>query len=211
MTDFWKNSPPKLKFCGLSRPCDIDYANALAPDFVGFVFAKNSRRYIRPEQAVTLRRALDTNIRSVGVFVNEPLESLANILSRHMLDFIQLHGQEDAHYIAALRTLTELPLIQAIRMDGRADLARALASPADLVLLDSGAGGTGESFDWSLIEAIDRPYILAGGLTPENVAAAVQRCRPYAVDVSSGIESGGFKDLEKMQRFAAAARGAVNT
>ncbi|MBQ8964697.1 MAG: phosphoribosylanthranilate isomerase, partial [Clostridia bacterium] len=106
-----------------------------------------------------------------------------------------------AAYVARLRALTDRPIVQAFRVDAPADLDRARASTADYVLLDNGAGGTGVAFDWSLLRGFDRPYFLAGGLDPGNVRAAVRTLRPWAVDVSSGIETGGKKDQEKMRRF----------
>ena len=198
----------KIKLCGLSRPCDIEAANALSPDFIGFVFAKKSRRYVSPEQARALRDRLNPGIRAVGVFVREEPQEVARLLSEGIIDIAQLHGGEDDIYIHNLRTLTDRPLIQAFRVDGPADLDRARASRADYVLLDNGAGGTGSAFDWSLLKGFDRPYFLAGGLGPENVEGAVRALHPYAVDVSSGIETDGLKDNEKMKAFVGAVRAA---
>ncbi|MBR2698349.1 MAG: phosphoribosylanthranilate isomerase [Clostridia bacterium] len=198
----------KIKLCGLSRPCDIEAANALLPDYIGFVFAKKSKRYVAPEKAKALREALNPSIQAVGVFVREEPEIIANLLSDGIIDVAQLHGGEDEEYIAQLRALTDRPLIAAFRIDAPADLDRARTSKADYILLDNGAGGTGAAFDWSLLTGFDRPYFLAGGLGPENVAGAVATLHPYAVDVSSGIETDGCKDIEKMKAFVAAARTA---
>ena len=198
----------KIKLCGLSRPCDIEWVNALVPDFIGFVFAKKSRRCISPEEARSLRRALDPGIRVVGVFVRESPELVAGLLNGGIIDIAQLHGGEDEAYIEALRRLTDLPLIQAFRIDGPGDLARAKDSSADHVLLDHGAGGTGSSFDWRLIRDFSRPYFLAGGLSPDNAGEAVRALRPWAVDVSSGIETDGKKDYDKMRAFVGAVRAA---
>ena len=198
----------KIKLCGLSRPCDIEAANALLPDYIGFVFAKKSKRYVAPEKAKALREALNPSIQAVGVFVREEPEIIANLLSEGIIDVAQLHGGEDEEYIAQLRALTDRPLIAAFRIDAPADLDRARTSKADYILLDNGAGGTGAAFDWSLLTGFDRPYFLAGGLGPENVAGAVATLHPYAVDVSSGIETDGCKDIEKMKAFVAAARTA---
>ena len=198
----------KIKLCGLSRPEDIEAANRLRPDYIGFVFAQKSRRYVSPEAALALRRRLRGDIAAVGVFVREAPEHVAALLEDGVIDLAQLHGGEDADYIARLRGMTDRPLIQAFRVDGLDDLERARHSAADLVLLDNGAGGTGEAFDWSLIRGFDRPYFLAGGLGPENVASAVRALRPYAVDVSSGVETDGLKDEDKMKAFVGAARAA---
>ena len=198
----------KIKLCGLSRPCDIEWANALMPDYIGFVFAKKSRRYVAPERAKTLREELDSGIRAVGVFVNEAPETVAALLNGGVIDIAQLHGSEDEAYIRALRRLTDRPLIQAFRMDGVHDLERARESSADHILLDNGAGGTGSAFDWAVLKGFDRPYFLAGGLAPENVAQAIDALHPFAVDVSSGVETDGVKDVLKMTAFVDAARNA---
>ena len=197
----------KIKLCGMKRPQDIQAANELLPAYIGFVFAPKSRRYVHPDRAEELRRMLNPGIIPVGVFVNETPETVAALLDRGIIDIAQLHGKEDAAYIRRLRQLTKKPLIQAFRVDTPADVAAAQASPADYVLLDSGAGGTGTCFDWSLLQDIQRPYFLAGGLTPENVGGAVATLHPYAVDVSSGIETDGAKDKEKMTQFVRAVRG----
>ena len=196
----------RIKLCGLSRPCDIEAANALKPEYIGFVFAPKSRRCVSPETAEALRKMLDPAIRAVGVFVREDPERIAGLLDRGIIDLAQLHGNEDEKYIARLRALTGKPLIRAFRVDSPADLADARESTADFILLDNGAGGTGESFDWSLLQGFGRPYVLAGGLNPENAAAAIETLRPFAVDVSSGIETDGVKDGKKMEEFVDAVR-----
>lgn len=196
----------RIKLCGLSRICDIEAANALMPDYIGFVFAPKSRRYVSPETAAGLRRLLHPEIQSVGVFVNEPPEHVAALLAAGTIDVAQLHGSEDEAYIHRLRTLTDRPLIQAFRIDSAADIQRAKASSADLILLDSGSGGTGTAFDWRLLQGIGRPYFLAGGLDPDNVGEAVRRLHPWGVDVSSGIETDNQKDKAKMAAFVAAVR-----
>lgn len=198
----------KIKLCGLSRPCDIEAVNALLPDYIGFVFAKKSKRYVAPEKAVALREALDPSIKAVGVFVREDPAVVSGLLNGGVIDLAQLHGGEDEDYIARLRALTDRPLIQAFRVEAPADLDRARASSADSILLDNGAGGTGSAFDWSLLTGFDRPYFLAGGLGPGNVAQAIAALHPFAVDVSSGIETDGYKDVEKMRAFVMAARAA---
>ena len=196
----------KIKLCGLTRPCDIEAVNELQPDYIGFVFAKKSRRYVSPEKAKELKAMLAPGIQAVGVFVNEEPEQIVSLLEAGTIDVAQLHGQESETEIRRLRELTDHPLIQAFRIDTEQDVERANASTADYVLLDSGAGGTGTVFDWDLLRAIRRPYFLAGGLDTENLGTVKAKLNPYGVDVSSGIETGGYKDKEKMTAFVAAAR-----
>ena len=210
----------KVKICGLSRAEDIGFANALRPDYIGFVFAEKSRRYVAPDKAAELSAMLDPGIRAVGVFA-------AGLAERGVIDVIQLHGQEDDGYIRRLRALTAAPVIQAFRVEGPADLERAASSPADLVLLDHGAGGTGQAFDWTLLDrgagrdtnsdsggnaagsgaGFARPFILAGGINDRNAAEAVRKFRPYALDASSGLETDGVKDFVKMKKLIEAVRG----
>ena len=196
----------KIKLCGLSRPCDIEWANALTPDYIGFVFARKSRRFISPMSARALHEKLNPAIQAVGVFVNEALDNVAALLNGGIIDLAQLHGSEDEDYIASLRKLTDKPLIQAFRVENTADLDRARRSSADCILLDNGAGGTGAAFEWALLKGFDRPYFLAGGLGTGNVRQAIGTLRPFAVDVSSGIETDGVKDYVKMTAFVNAAR-----
>lgn len=196
----------KIKFCGLSRNCDIETANALSPDYVGFVFAKNSRRCVSFAQAKELKALLAPGILTVGVFVNEDPRTVTALLEAGVIDAAQLHGDEDTDYIRGLKSLTKAPLIKAFGLRSIHDLPAVERCPADLVLLDSPGGGTGRLFDWQLLEDIQRPYFLAGGLSAENVGKAIARLRPFGVDVSSGIETGGYKDREKMTAFAAAVR-----
>lgn len=195
----------KIKLCGLSRPCDIQAANEIGPEYIGFVFASKSKRYVAPEKAAELKALLRPGIQAVGVFVREAPETVVRLLEDGIIDMAQLHGGEDEAYLNRLRQLTSKPIIQAFRIQNPADIVKAEESSADFVLLDSGAG-TGTTFDWKLIQNIRRPYFLAGGLSPDNVTDAVARLSPYAVDVSSGIETEGLKDQRKMAAFAAAVR-----
>lgn len=196
----------RIKLCGLTRPEDIAAANALQPEYIGFVFAAKSKRAVSREMAAALKAKLSPQIQAVGVFVNETPEAVASLLNTGIIDIAQLHGQEDETYIQCLRKLTNKPLIQAVRVTDAASLAKAGKSPADLILLDSGAGGTGTSFDWTVLDKFSRLYFLAGGLDPDTVGDAVKRFHPYAVDVSSGIETAGKKDPAKMAAFVAAVR-----
>ena len=195
----------KIKLCGLSRPCDIGAANELKPDYIGFVFAPKSKRYVTPEKAMELKSLLAPEIQTVGVFVNEKPENIAKLLQDGIIDIAQLHGAEDEEYIIQLRQLTDKPIIKAFRIETASDIEKALQSTADYLLLDSGAG-TGTVFDWKLIQNIKRPYFLAGGLDADNAAEAVNTLRPYALDVSSGIETSGLKDKSKMAAFVSAVR-----
>jgi len=201
----------KIKLCGLSRPCDIEAANELRPEYVGFVFAPKSRRYISIERAAALKGQLSPVIQTVGIFVNEAPETIAAYLKTGIIDIAQLHGSESETYIRQLRSLTDRPLIQAFRIDTERDIESANESSADCVLLDSSEGGTGTTFDWRLLRQVGRSYFLAGGLTPHNIEKAVRTLAPYAVDVSSGIETDGYKDKKKMTAFVTAVRTAKKT
>ena len=195
----------RIKLCGLMRPEDIETANRLTPDYIGFVFAGKSRRRVTQAQAEELKNRLSPAIRAVGVFVDEDAETVARLLESGVIDIAQLHGNEDEAYIARLKARTGKPVIRAFRVKNAEDLRAAEASPADMILLDAGAGD-GKTFDWSMLSSVSRPYFLAGGLTPENTAEAVKRYHPFAVDVSSGIETDGFKDCNKMRAFMRAVR-----
>lgn len=195
----------KIKLCGLSRSYDIGAANELRPEYIGFIFAPKSKRYVTPRAAAELKQLLSPKIQAVGVFVNEKAEKIADLLYSGIIDIAQLHGNEDEGYISRLKQLTDKPLIKAFRIEAESDIADAERCSTDYILLDSGAG-TGTVFDWKLIQGIRRAYFLAGGLSIDNVGSAVKMLRPYAVDVSSGIETDGLKDREKMTAFVAAVR-----
>ena len=195
----------RIKMCGLRRAEDIDAVNELLPEYIGFVFFSGSKRYIAPEAAGALRAQLDPGIRAVGVFVDEEAETVAGLLNSGVIDLAQLHGHENEEYLAKLRKLADRPLVRAFRIRCEEDVRKAMESSAEHILLDAGAGD-GKTFDWKLLRAAGRPYFLAGGLNPDNVSAAVRELKPFAVDVSSGIETGGFKDIEKMRAFARAVR-----
>lgn len=196
----------KVKICGLKREVDIAYANATRPDYIGVVFAPKSSRAVTPDEAANLCRKLAPGIDAVGVFVNEPVEHVAELLCQNVIDMAQLHGKEDEAYLAALRQLTAKPLIQAFRIETENDVKRAIRSTADFILLDHGNGGTGKAFDWSLIRDVNRPFFLAGGLDADNVVKAIQLTHPYAVDVSSGVETDHMKDRNKMEKVIEAVR-----
>ena len=190
----------KIKFCGLKRIEDIKYANELKPDFVGFVFAPKSKRFVNADTARELKNLLDTKIKAVGVFVDEDINVVTKLLKDGIIDIAQLHGSEDEEYIKSLRAICDKPIIKAFTIVSKEDIKKANESSADYILLDSGKG-SGETFDWDLIKEVNRPYFLAGGLTLDNVENAVKTLHPFVVDVSSGIETDGFKDFDKMCRF----------
>lgn len=199
----------RIKICGLSRPEDIDAVNAARPDFCGFVvdFPK-SRRNVSPVQLRALRARLDGAIVPVGVFVDCPPDTVAALQNDGTISVAQLHGREDEDYISRLRALTGgKPVWKAFRVRTPADVEAARRSTADCLLLDNGTG-TGHVFDWSLVGEIGRPWVLAGGLTPENLRDAVRTLHPWGVDLSSGVESGGVKDAKKIFEAVAAVRNA---
>ena len=191
----------KIKICGLKRPEDIRAVNRAEPDFAGFVIevAKSSRCVSR-DQVRELTAGLKEGILPVGVFVNAPIELVAQLCREDTIALAQLHGQEDAAYIRELRKYTDKPLIQAFSVKSEEDISRALLSKADYILLDQGGGGTGSTFDWSLIPHISRPFFLAGGLGVGNLRQAVEQVKPWAVDLSSSLETAGFKDPEKIRQ-----------
>lgn len=195
----------RIKMCGLSRMMDIEAANEIGPELIGFVFWEKSRRFVSDENALRLKQRLKPDIAAVGVFLDDDMDHIISLCERGIIDMIQLHGHEDEAYISALRSRTNKPIIKAFVIHDREDLKAANDSIADYILLDSGTG-SGEPFDWRVLENTDRPYFLAGGLTPENVAEAVKLLRPYAVDVSSGIETDGKKDPVLMREFIKNAR-----
>ena len=192
----------RIKLCGLSRIADIEAVNELMPEYVGFVFAPKSKRYVSPAHAEKLRSILRPEISAVGVFVDEKPENIYALTSAGIIDIVQLHGQEDDKYITHIRKLTGKIIIKAFT-SGHIDEAE--HSTADYILLDSGAG-SGAVFDWAGVKGIKRSYFLAGGLTADNVRRAIDELSPFAVDVSSGIETDGMKDREKMSAFVSAVR-----
>lgn len=220
----------KIKFCGLFRGCDIGFANALMPDFVGFVFAENSRRFVDFALAKRLKARLDSRIKAVGVFVDSPVECVCEALQSKIIDMVQLHGNENNAYISALRESLQknygnaTPIIKAIKMRDSHSLGKALESSADFILLDSANAGSGVAFEWNLLaqklqdsrgldshdsQGLDSQdfkrdfatrFFLAGGINADNLAHAMS-LNPYAIDISSGIELQGIKNFAKMQQI----------
>lgn len=190
----------KIKMCGIRRPEDISFANAVRPDYIGYVFYEKSKRYVTPSAAVRLSSMLDDSIVIVGVFVDAPADEVITLYKSGTIGIAQLHGSEDDNYIMQMKN-AGVPTIKAFIIRSEEDIERAEKCPADMVLLDSGMG-SGCKLDHSLVAKIRRPYFLAGGLSPDNAAEAVEALHPYAVDASSGLETDGFKDLQKMRLFA---------
>lgn len=195
----------KIKLCGMQKIEDIDAVNEIMPDYVGYVFAGSSRRYITMEKAKELTARLKKTIIPVGVFVNEKPELIGECCEKQIIRAVQLHGTENHDYIRYLKTLTKCELIQAVSIRSEAALKRAMESNADYILLDSGAG-SGQVFDWNRIRNVNRPYFLAGGLNGENVVSAIKELSPYGVDASSFLEKNGCKDKDKMAAFVKAVR-----
>lgn len=197
----------KIKICGLFRDCDIDFVNEAKPDYCGFIidFPK-SHRSVTPDRVRALRQQLDGTVIPVGVFVDQPMETVAELLNDGVISVAQLHGHEDDRYIAALRAMAPgHPLWKAFKVCTPEDAAAASTSTADMVLLDGGQG-SGQVFDWSLVSGVERPFFLAGGLTPDNIPQAVAAVRPDGVDLSSGVETERRKDRRKILEAVAAVR-----
>jgi phosphoribosylanthranilate isomerase len=195
----------RIKICGLSRPEDIEAVNRALPDYAGFVFCTESKRYITADQAQILSAALDPRITAVGVFLDAPVEEVASIAQRGIVDMVQLHGHENEAYLNALRAAIDVPIICAFMINNRKDIQRAGQSSADYVLLDAGAG-CGRKFDWSLIGDFNRPFFLAGGIDPDSIGPAIAQAHPFAVDLSSGLETDGRKDPDKIAAAVKAVR-----
>ena len=187
----------KIKFCGLFREEDIEYVNKLNPDYIGFVFAK-SKRQITKEKAIGLKNKLKSNIKVVGVFVDEDIEKIIDLLSNGVIDIAQLHGNEREEDINNIKNKSKKQVIKAIRVTTSEDIESWKNSCADFLLLDNGQG-TGKTFDWNNIKNLNRPFFLAGGLSIDNIREAIEKVSPMAIDISSGIESNGVKDYEKMK------------
>lgn len=192
----------KIKICGLRREEDVDYVNACRPDYAGFVFAESKRKVTR-EQAKHLRSRLEQGIIPVGVFVNETIDTIAELVEEDVIEVIQLHGDETESYIEALRwRVGNTKIIKAVRVASKEDVTDCETTIADYLLFDSRTleayGGTGKQFDWKLIAQIQKPFFLAGGIHTENVEEAIKMTRPFAVDVSSSVETNGYKDRDKI-------------
>lgn len=195
----------KVKICGLTRQADMGAVNRCLPDYIGFVFAPGSRRRVAPEQALLLKDRLDSRIKAVGVFTNETVQNIVLLCETGVIDMVQLHGDETGEFIRELRHKTACPIIKAVRVKDGEAILQAEQLSCDFLLLDTYQkghyGGSGRTFDHSLIPALQKPYFLAGGLDGDNIRQAVLTCRPFAVDVSSGTETDGFKDEKKIRKI----------
>ena len=190
----------RVKICGLFRHCDISAVNDEKPEYAGFVFAK-SRRQVTPQLAFDLREKLVSGIIPVGVFVNEEIKNIISLIQCGVIDVVQLHGSENEEYIGRLKTLTDKPIIKAVAVLKEGDAQKWAETAADYLLLDNKDGGKGQKFDWDLIGKLDKPFFLAGGLCRENIGIALEKVNPFAVDVSSGVETDGVKDQAKIGEF----------
>jgi len=192
----------QVKVCGITRPGDARAAVALGVDMLGFIFVRQSLRFVSVSRAAKIMSDVPPIIDRVGVFVDEDLERLIRIAARLRLDYVQLHGNETARYIAQVRR-AGYKTIKAFTVEARSDYDAVLRCRADLVLLDHGSGGTGSTFDWSLRPPRRiRNLVLAGGIDSDNVARGVDLFRPLAVDVNSSVESSpGRKSLKKLTTF----------
>ena len=204
---------PKVKMCGISKVETIPAIVDAKPDYMGLVFAP-SKRQVTVDQAKTLVEELhkqcinhyDTKVvKTVGVFVNETVDNLVTIANEANLDAVQLHGDEDEAFIQSLKERTNVEVWKAVQIRSAADAEAWIDSSADMLLFDAyhkdERGGTGEVFDWSCLDAFERPFMLAGGIDSTNVARAIRTVRPYGIDISSGIETNGVKDDEKITAF----------
>ena len=209
---------PKVKMCGISKVETIPAIVDAKPDYMGLVFAP-SKRQVTVEQAKILVEELhkqyavrynSETIKTVGVFVNETVENLLKIAEEVKLDVIQLHGDEDESFIQILKEQSNVEVWKAVQVRSAADAEKWIDSSADMLLFDAyhkdERGGTGEVFDWSSLDEFERPFMLAGGIDSTNVARAIRTVRPYGIDISSGIETEGVKDDEKMKAFTNSVR-----
>lgn len=184
----------------MRRDEDIDFANSLRPDYIGFVLTEGFRRSITPETAARLKKRLGGGIKAVGVFVNDSADKINLLFERNVIDIAQLHGDESHEYCKMIKA----PIIKYFNCSHGApdDLDK---YDVDYFLFDSGTG-TGRAFDWSNIPKTDKPFFLAGGISESNVKQAIDKAKPFAVDVSSSVETNGYKDYKKMKRFMEMAR-----
>lgn len=190
----------KIKICGLKRLKDIEIVNKYKPDYIGFVFA-DSKRKVSHDLASKMKKNLDSSIKSVGVFVDAEIEEILKLYDDGIIDIVQLHGSESEEYIKILKQNSnyKLEIINAIEMSGEKNLLDYDDSLADYLLLDSGKG-SGKTFDWRLIRKdLKKEFFLAGGLNAENITEAIMEFDPYAIDLSSSVETDGYKDELKIK------------
>ncbi len=186
----------KVKICGLRRPEDIEYVNELQPDYIGFILSQGFRRSIDIKTAADLKSALKPEIKTVGVFVNEDLHVIESFLKKGIIDIVQLHGEESAEYCREINA----PTIKCFRCGDGLENGLIEKYDTDFYMFDSGAGSA-KTFDWSIIPKTDKKFFLAGGLSANNLAEAIEGVQPYAVDISSGAETDGVKSYEKIKKI----------
>ena len=190
---------PKLKICGLNRIEDVISVNVAEPDYCGFIFnVSGSRRSIGAEQLNILVDMLNPEIVPIGVFVNEKTDVILRIVRESGIRLVQLHGQENGEIIHTIQSKAQVPVIKAVSVRSKEDVRSAVLSPADYLLFDCGEGGTGQTFDWNLLEDIPRPYFMAGGIGTHNMEEVLRRFSPFALDVNSSVETDGQKDGKKI-------------
>ena len=197
----------KIKICGLRTEEDVRLVNEYRPEYCGFIFWEPSKRYITPEKAASLIKLLDPAITPVGVFLDEDAKKTAEVVQLSGVCLVQLHGKEDDAYISEVHELTGRKVIKAFKPASEEDVRAAEKSSADMIMFDAGAG-SGRTFNWDVLKGCKREYFLAGGLAPENAELAVRTLRPYALDVSSGVETDGVKDGSKIEEFIKVTRNA---
>lgn len=194
----------KIKICGLTQKEDIESVNRWLPDYIGFVFSKSPRQ-VTPEQARLLQADLDPRIKAAGVFVNEPIFSIVELCTAGIIDLIQLHGDESESYITELKNQIDCPVIKAVRVQCAKQVRQAEKLSCDWLLLDTYQkgqyGGSGKIFDYAMIPFLQKRFLLAGGLKNCNIARAIKKCNPYGVDISSGVETNGLKDDNKIRQI----------
>lgn len=202
----------QIKICGLTRIQDIEAVNRWKPDYIGFVFAK-SKRQITANQARYLKENLHPNIKAVGVFVNEKIDSLVQMVNTDIIHMVQLHGDETEEYIKELKHHISCPIIKAISVQSRESILSGEELSSEYLLLDSYQkgqyGGSGITFNHSLIPEIKKPYFLAGGLNRDNICNVIKTYHPYGVDISSGVETEGVKDEYKIREIIEMIRDAT--
>ena len=188
---------PKIKICGLRRAEDVAAVNQYPPDYIGFVFAEDRKRYVPPKEAAALKRMLAPEIIAVGVFVNADTDFVIALMREGIFEIAQLHGQESEEQVRRIKEATGKPVIKAVSVKTTADIDAWRGSSADYLLFDNGIGGTGRQFDWSLLRGYEKPFFLAGGINSANLNSALAT-GAYAVDISGGVETDGYKDAAKI-------------
>lgn len=202
----------QIKICGLTREEDIAAVNRCLPDYIGFVFAE-SRRQVTPEQARRLKEGLDTRIKAVGVFTNAPVPFIVDLCEQGIIDVVQLHGDESEAFIWSLKQKMAYPVIKTVRVQNTEKILQTQELSCDLLLLDTYQpgqyGGSGQTFDRTLIPELQKQFFLAGGLDIGNVEQAIRECHPFGIDISSGVETDGVKDETKIRKIIAIIRNTI--